>query len=190
MRNRPIAADLSISLIFGYRLANCHALQLASNDVLNPLTRIKVNIMGNRAVITFSENPNSTGIYLQWNGGPESILAFCHAARDMGARSPGSDSQYAMAGLMRAITLFLHNEPGELLSVGIGPLSTLDCDNYDNGLYIVGPDWEIQTRKYNRDSAMTVSDLPETDYGKNKYLTIRAAILEKHVKLCELKKAA
>jgi hypothetical protein len=42
------------------------------------------NIMGNRAVISFSEAKTATGIYLHWNGGPESILAFLDAAKKLG----------------------------------------------------------------------------------------------------------
>lgn len=37
--------------------------------------------MGNRAVISFDENDNATGVYLHWNGGPESVLAFLAAAK-------------------------------------------------------------------------------------------------------------
>jgi len=144
--------------------------------------------MGNRAVIAFNNDPNSTGIYLHWNGGIESVLAFTHAARDMGARSPDGDTTYAMAGLMRAVTLFMHARPGELLSMGVGSLAELDTDNFDNGLFIIGPDWEIKEREFNSGSMMTVSEFSEQQ--TEQYTAMLACILERHLAICEMDKAA
>lgn len=148
----------------------------------------KVNIMGNRAVIAFSDNKNATGIYVHWNGGVESVLAFTHAARDMGARSPNGDQTYAMAGLVRAVTLFMHYRPGELLSMGIGSVSSLDTDNFDNGLFVIGDDWNIKTRYFNRDSIRSVEQFD--DRQKAQYDSIRACILERHILMCEHDKEA
>lgn len=131
--------------------------------------------MGNRAVITLKSMPD-TGIYLHWNGGPESVLAFLKAAQLRGARNPGGDNTYAFAGLASTIGLFMH-EGTELLSFGIGPTKSLDCDNYDNGQYIVADDWSIAERKYTTDSQMAVSDLhpAQVEY----YNAIIAQILER-----------
>ncbi len=144
--------------------------------------------MGNRAVIAFSDDKNATGVYVHWNGGIESVLAFTHAAKDMGARSSGGDNSYAMAGLVRAVTLFMHYRPGELLSMGVGPLSSLDTDNFDNGLFIVDNDWNIKTRYFNRDSVCSVDQLDERQ--KAQYDGIRACILERHILMCEHDKEA
>jgi len=137
--------------------------------------------MGNRAVIAFENSPSATGIYLHWNGGPESVLAFCKAAKEIGARDPSEDPVYAMAGLCRAVTLFLHSTPaGELTSMGVGPLDSLDCDNYDNGLYIVGKGWRITDRFYERDqgnSHRDVSSLSKDD--KKKYYQIVDEIVKR-----------
>jgi len=47
--------------------------------------------MGNRAVITASELQTvGVGIYLHWNGGPESVLAFLDVARERGFRDPAA----------------------------------------------------------------------------------------------------
>jgi len=99
--------------------------------------------MGNRAVIGFENQ--STGIYLHWNGGEESVRAFLDCAKALGVRDPVRDS-YGVARLVQIIGNFL----GGSLSLGVGNLESLDCDNYDNGLYMVGQDWEIVERKYNR----------------------------------------
>ena len=135
--------------------------------------------MGNRAVITLSTEENATGIYLHWNGGPESVLAFTHAARDMGARSPDGDTSYAMAGLVRAVTLAIHDRAGELISMGVGPVKSLDTDNFDNGLYIIGSDWNIKTRKFTSDTVQTVEQFDARQ--KAQYTGIRAVILERHL---------
>lgn len=100
--------------------------------------------MGNRAVITTNLKPNTTGIYLHWNGGRDSVegfLAYCYAK---GYRDPSYDTTYAMARLCQVIANFFGGE----LSVGIGKISSLDCDNGDNGLYVIGKGWKIVKRKY------------------------------------------
>lgn len=101
--------------------------------------------MGNRAVITTStEHYKGTGIYLHWNGGIESILAFCAAAKERGYRDPAADSSYAMARLTGLLHEFF--DPRSCSSIGIGSLEHLDCDNFDNGVYVIGRNWEIVDR--------------------------------------------
>jgi hypothetical protein len=102
--------------------------------------------MGNRAVITFDKkcSPNSVGLYLHWNGGEESIKSFLAECIARGYRSPACDPSYAMARLTQVVCEFFPDG----LSVGIGRLKEMDCDNGDNGLYIVGNHWEIIGRKY------------------------------------------
>jgi len=99
--------------------------------------------MGNRAVITASESKTKgVGIYLHWNGGPESIAAFLQVCKDREYRSPGSDQSYAMARLTGVIHEFFDGG----LSVGLGDISNLDTDNFDNGVYVIGGDWEVTGR--------------------------------------------
>jgi len=98
--------------------------------------------MGNRAVICHSEEPDSVGIYLHWNGGLESVLAFLDVAKDRGYRLPASDEQYSMARLCGLICEYFEGST----SVGIGCLNQLDTDNYDNGTYLIGGNWEIIKR--------------------------------------------
>jgi hypothetical protein len=87
--------------------------------------------MGNRAVITMAKKPteNSVGIYLHWNGGAESVLAFAETAKHFGVRF--YDETYATARLAQIIGNFF----GGTTSVGVGILGQLDCENYDNGTY-------------------------------------------------------
>lgn len=100
--------------------------------------------MGNRAVITTKENfkNNGIGIYVHWNGGRDSIEAFLKYCELKGYTSPEKDS-YGFARLTQVICNFFggHN------SVGIDSLYSLDCDNRDNGVYII-EDWKIIDRKY------------------------------------------
>jgi hypothetical protein len=101
--------------------------------------------MGNRAVITFSENRSKgVGIYLHWNGGLESVLAFLDAAKARGFRDPASDPSYAMARLCGLIHEFFGVR--DSCSLGVGLLSALHTDNWDNGVYVVGKDWAIVDR--------------------------------------------
>lgn len=101
--------------------------------------------MGNRAVITASTSRTSgLGIYLHWSGGAESVLAFLDTAKQLGYRSPNMDETYGMARLCGLICLFMGVRDNT--GIGIGDLSQLDCDNYDNGVYVVGNDWTVTNR--------------------------------------------
>jgi len=87
--------------------------------------------MGNRAVVTLDKNPteNSVGIYLHWNGGAESVLAFAEAGKHFGIRY--GDDSYATARLAQIIGNYFKGTT----SVGVGILKRLDCHNYDNGTF-------------------------------------------------------
>lgn len=100
--------------------------------------------MGNRAVITSKENfeNNGIGIYLHWNGGRDSVEAFLKYCELKGYRSPTSDN-YGWARLCQVIGNFF----GGSTSIGIDVVNNLDCDNWDNGVYII-EGWEIVDRKY------------------------------------------
>ena len=111
--------------------------------------------MGNRAVITSSLDlgtntkelggrKDKIGIYLHWNGGRDSVQAFLTYCKLKEYRTPTEDESYAFARLAQVIGNFF----GGSTSVGIGVLHYLDCDNYDNGVYIVGDNWEIVGREY------------------------------------------
>ena len=100
--------------------------------------------MGNRAVITSKENfeNNGIGIYLHWNGGRDSVEGFLKYCELKGYRSPTSDC-YGWARLTQVISNFF----GGTTSIGVDVVNRLDCDNYDNGVYIIDG-WEIVDRKY------------------------------------------
>ena len=101
--------------------------------------------MGNRAVITTKENfeNNGIGIYLHWNGGYDSVSAFLKYCEIKGYRTPDTDN-YGWARLCQVIGNFF----GGSTSLGIDTLDKLDCDNHDNGVYII-KGWEIVDRKHN-----------------------------------------
>jgi hypothetical protein len=95
--------------------------------------------MGNRAVITTAPfDEANVGIYVHWNGGQESIEGFLRACKKLGYRSPETDC-YGMARLTQAIGVFFGGE----LSLGIDTVRNLDCDNGDNGVWLIGDNWQI-----------------------------------------------
>lgn len=100
--------------------------------------------MGNRAVIAFASDETGKtvepyAIYLHWNGGPESVYAFCdYAAKVASDRFPG-DQSYGMARLVQIIGNFM----GGTMSLGIFDLDPKhpekgNGDQGDNGLYVIG----------------------------------------------------
>lgn len=94
--------------------------------------------MGNRAVIKM--NGVDTGIYLHWNGGRDSVEGFLEYCKMKEFR--GGD--YGMARLTQVIANYF----GGGLSIGIDTAEKLDCDNYDNGMYIIDEHFNIVERKY------------------------------------------
>ncbi len=116
--------------------------------------------MGNRAVITIYNNQfptesGQTGIYLHWNGGRDSVEAFLKYCELRGFRSPDVDN-YGFACLCGVIFNFF----GDGLSLGIGPTKNLDCNNFDNGVYLI-KDWQIVDRKFITSSEQNEYNLEE-----------------------------
>ena len=105
--------------------------------------------MGNRAVITTKENfdNDGIGIYLHWNGGVESVASFLKYCELKNYRKPEEDT-YGWAYLTNVITNFF----GSGLSCGVGRVSELDCDNWDNGTYFI-KDWKIVGNMYGDSNA-------------------------------------
>src|SRR5688572_21773385 len=104
--------------------------------------------MGNRAVITLKPHEgknyeSQVGIYVHWNGGRDSIEAFLTYCKLHGFRSPSSDS----CGFARLTQVIANFFGGDGLSIGIDTCRHLDCDNYDNGVYLI-KDWKIVGRDY------------------------------------------
>jgi len=121
--------------------------------------------MGNRAVITLAKKPtsNSVGIYLHWNGGAESVLAFAEAAKHLGVRL--YDETYATARLAQIIGNFF----GGTLSVGVGILKHLDCENYDNGTYKVSFENDAVVIEQSKDGKKNWKRLNNDEIRKHAY---------------------
>lgn len=98
--------------------------------------------MGNRAVITTGKSPYDIGVYLHWNGGRDSVEAFLKYCELKEYRAPDKDC-YGWARLCQVIGNFL----GGTSSIGIDTRHNLDCDNGDNGVYII-KGWEIVGREF------------------------------------------
>ena len=103
--------------------------------------------MGNRAVICLAKTyepktSNQQGVYIHWNGGYDSVEAFLTYCKLKGYTPPEMDC-YGWARLCQVIGNFF----GGSLSIGIDACCKLDCDNGDNGTYLI-QDWEIVGRKY------------------------------------------
>lgn len=123
--------------------------------------------MGNRAVITASKalsvaGSNDIGVYLHWNGGRDSVEAFLKYCELKQYRSPDKDD-YGWARLCQVIG----NWFGGDCSIGINRCVNLDCDNGDNGTYII-EGWKIVDRKYMKRGEQRNYDLREMLRSINK----------------------
>lgn len=90
--------------------------------------------MGNRAVVHFKDDDSKHGIYLHWNGGPESILAFLDTMESRG----WTRIDYASARFTAVVGEFFDNsgdDSGHSLGIVDDPAAW--ADGCDNGLYEV-----------------------------------------------------
>lgn len=109
--------------------------------------------MGNRAVITTRENfdNNGIGVYIHWNGGRDSVTAFLKYCELRGFAGLNTD------GFGNLVTVLTNFGVG---TVVVDTVNHLDCDNYDNGVYIVDG-WEIVGREYFNGVEQNEYDLDE-----------------------------
>lgn len=113
--------------------------------------------MGNRAVIT--EIGKLEGVYLHWNGGRDSVNAILYYCKHFLVKP-------------QAISNELNDFEFVSRCIGLDPYkgedySKLDCDNGDNGVYII-KDYEIVGRMYQPITEQTEYDLIEFCLGIDK----------------------
>jgi hypothetical protein len=107
--------------------------------------------MGNRAVITFSENKASPCIYLHWNGGRASVEAFIKAAKHLGLHVCKNEyEEYKVMDLLAEMiaTHFFATEVG--MTVYRHEYGSADTDNWDNGVYVLDSNLNIRKRLFKR----------------------------------------
>ena len=103
--------------------------------------------MGNRAVIARHRHPRAAAVYLHWNGGRASVEAFLEAARRLGLRHVGADDASFFDRLAEMIAVhFFGGRVG--FTVYRYELGRADCDNRDNGLYLIDDDLMIVGREF------------------------------------------
>ena len=96
--------------------------------------------MGNRAVIEFENT--GTGVYLHWNGGKDSIDPLLAVAKEYGIPT----SENPPADLVQVIKNTFDNQ----MTIEFNSIDQLDCDNFDNGVYVIDLNFNIVDRKYNK----------------------------------------
>ena len=135
--------------------------------------------MGNRAVVTtksatgFCES--EMGVYLHWNGGRDSITAFLKYCELQGFKSPEVDS----TSWVKFQQVILNFNEG-LSTVKVDFCKNLDCDNGDNGVYLI-ENWQIVGRKFMEHEEQNEYELLDAllsiDEKQPKFMQIRDKIL-------------
>ena len=104
--------------------------------------------MGNRAVLTFGQEPESPCIYLHWSGGRASVEAFLDCARQLGLRivPPGQEAS-ALDSLAEMIARhFFGCDVGHTVYRHL--YAQADADNGDNGIYLLNRVLSIGGRSF------------------------------------------
>ena len=104
---------------------------------------------------------DALGVYLHWCGGLNDVTAFLTYCKAAGYRKPEDDC-YGWAYLCKVIGNYFNDG----LSLGIDLASHLDCNNGDNGTYLM-EDWEVVGKLYTLED-----DDIDKEYIKKKLLAI------------------
>ena len=129
--------------------------------------------MGNRAVIT--TEARDLGVYVHWNGSRDSVEAFLLYCKLKGYRCPENDC-YGWARLCQVIGNFFGGE----CSVGIDRYNRLDCDNGDNGVYII-KNWEIIDKEFEPLEDRNKNNFTATPMEINHFMPINEQIDDKEL---------
>lgn len=128
--------------------------------------------MGNRAVITTNRALTDLGLYVHWHGGKDSVegfLTYCHLKK---YPSPERDC-YGWAYLAGVVSNFF----GDGYSCGLDRADRLDCDNWDNGVYIIN-NWRIIDRLY-------FKGIEQNEYNLREFLKYLDERQPEHMRLTE-----
>ena len=141
--------------------------------------------MGNRALIIMQrpteECPAVPAIYVHWNGGIESVKAVCDICQERGYRSPYFDPSYALARMTGVWHEFFGIN--EATSLGL-QMYDGKCDVGDNGVYLIGVDWNIIDHYYHGWNSGEIEQL-EIEVPKDqqeKYEEIKKYLQEQYKK--------
>lgn len=123
--------------------------------------------MGNRAVIVWQDrdgrySEESTGVYVHWNGGRDSVEAFLAYCEMQGYADPADDPE-SIQKFANVVDWFFG---GEGRSFEVGQIANLDTDNYDNGMYVC-KGWRIVGREYFRGEEQRAYDFPDMMHSIN-----------------------
>jgi hypothetical protein len=117
--------------------------------------------MGNRAIVHFKNDDDKHGIYLHWNGGPESVLAFLKVMEER----KWTRMDYASARFTAVVSEFF-DASGDCSGLSLGILENKDCGaaDWDNGLFQVSRsnDGFVVTQKLSENTSeklVTYADL-------------------------------
>ena len=139
--------------------------------------------MGNRAVIQMKGS--NAGFYVHWNGGRDSVLPFLDLMRNVGIK--GRDCVDTPETLIAKLALMWKVIFDADLVVD--NVARLDCDNYDNGVYLIDEDFNIVGRKFYSGPEQDWYSYDETIRGMNEDLPNRLRLTDKQIgKLIEAHK--
>ena len=130
--------------------------------------------MGNKAVITTRENykHNGVGIYVHWGGDAKNVQRWLDTCKRRGYRKPEEDC-YGWAWLIKVITEDC--APG--LSVGVDRVDNLDCNNGDNGVWLI-EDWKIVGTCFNEEGWLKLVEEKEEEEVPEGYVRYEGDIVK------------
>lgn len=105
--------------------------------------------MGDRAVITTARewavpDRQGVGIYVHWIG--SDIPKLLNEVRKVGYRDLANHQSYGLARLIGWLCDYIGMDSDT--GIGVGRLCDLDCDNGDNGVFILDEDFRIVDIEY------------------------------------------
>ena len=105
--------------------------------------------MGNRCVITTKDvtkenQDKKLGVYLHWCGHRKDVEEILSECRKRNIRSPEYDYSYFWARFCQIAANYCGE--GDVTGIGIDIVSRLDVNNFDNGVYYIDDDFNIDSQ--------------------------------------------
>lgn len=135
--------------------------------------------MGNRSIVTFKgDDMCNTGVYLHWNGGPESVCAFARVMLERG----WTRSDYATARFA-AVAIEFFDQVGDCSGHSVGIIEADSGAGDDNGVFEIDFASNLAVQKHKGKAVRWALDGSHFDEEKARY----EGIVEKLRALRELR---
>lgn len=114
--------------------------------------------MGNRAIVVFKDQYESSAVYLHWNGGPESVYTMLGVMQEYGLNSHSAGYSAARFIMVASAVITGHLSLGTC-SVPKSLAKASNDEGLDNGVYLVAIGGATKVDRYGRNGKVPLAQV-------------------------------